>query len=216
MSGDSEMSSIYQSSSDPEEGDSVESEDEDIGVVYAQITPYQDEPLAEEDDEENGERNEEEDLDGLTPAVLEARYEREVSVESWCQCDRCSDQHLVGALEFRCCREVVNASAKMTFDGSIERIKCITRHDDYSALTNRTVLLQVAPLLKDKDGRSYRRRSGVSENEFIRAAAYRWTVRWLCGYMGWENTRPLPACIYQDLRTRYPTPHTQSRGYKNS
>ena len=51
---------------------------------------------------------------------------------------------------------------------------------------------------------------------FIRAAAYRWTVRWLCGYMGWENTRPLPACIYQDLRTRYPTPHTQSRGYKNS
>ena len=65
MSSDSEMSSIYQSSSDPEEGDSVESEDEDIGVVYAQITPYQDEPLAEEDDEENGERNEEADLDGL-------------------------------------------------------------------------------------------------------------------------------------------------------
>ena len=61
----------------------MESEDEDIGVVYAQITPYQDEPLAEEDDEENGERNEEADLDGLPPAVLEARYEREVSVESW-------------------------------------------------------------------------------------------------------------------------------------
>ena len=78
MSSDSEVSSIYQSSNDPEEGDSVESEDEDIGVVYAQITPYQDEPL-----EENGERNEEVDLDGLTPAVLEARYEREVSVESW-------------------------------------------------------------------------------------------------------------------------------------
>ena len=81
MSSDSEVSRIYQSSSDPEEGDSVESEDEDIGVVYAQITPYQDEPLAEEDEEENGERNEEADLDGLTPAVLEARYEREVSVE---------------------------------------------------------------------------------------------------------------------------------------
>ena len=82
MSSDSEVSNIYQSSSDPEEGDSVESEDEDIGVVHAQIAPYQDEPLA-EDDEENGERNEEADLDGLTPAVLEARYEREVFVESW-------------------------------------------------------------------------------------------------------------------------------------
>ena len=75
MSSDSEVSSIYQSSSDPE--------DEDIGVVYGQITPYQDDSLAEEDDEENGERNEEADLDGLTPAVREARYEREVSVESW-------------------------------------------------------------------------------------------------------------------------------------
>ena len=81
MSSDSEVSRIYQSSNDPEEGDSVESEDEDIGVVYAQITPYQNEPLAEEDEEENGERNEEADLDGLMPAVLEARYEREVSVE---------------------------------------------------------------------------------------------------------------------------------------
>ena len=81
MSSDLEVSRIYQSSSDPEEGDSVESEDEDIGVVYAEITPYQDEPLAEEDEEENGERNEEADLDGLAPAVFEARYESEVSVE---------------------------------------------------------------------------------------------------------------------------------------
>ena len=31
MSSDSEMSSIYQSSSDPEEGDFVDSEDDDIG-----------------------------------------------------------------------------------------------------------------------------------------------------------------------------------------
>ena len=82
-----------------------------------------------------------------------------------CQCGRCSDQNLVGALEFRCCREVVNASGKMVFDGSIERITCITQHEDYTALTNRTVLLQVAPLLKDKDGRTYRRRSGIPENE---------------------------------------------------
>ena len=83
MSSDSEMSSIYQSSSDPEEGDFADSEDEDITVVYGQITLYQDEPLTEDDDKENGEQNGEADLDGLTPAVLEARCEREVSVESW-------------------------------------------------------------------------------------------------------------------------------------
>jgi len=51
------------------------------------------------------------------------------------------------------------------FDGSIERINCITEHNDYDAITNRAVLVQVAPLLRDKDGRTYRRRAGVSENE---------------------------------------------------
>ena len=53
------------------------------------------------------------------------------------------------------------------FDGSIERISCVTKHEDYVALTNRTVLLQVAPLLKDRNGRSYRRRTGVSEPEEV-------------------------------------------------
>ena len=67
-------------------------------------------------------------------------------------------------MEFRCCREIANASAKLTFDGSIERISCITQHEDYMALTNRTMLLQVAPLLRDKDGRTYHRRAGVPEN----------------------------------------------------
>ena len=46
--------------------------------------PYQDEPLAEvEDDGENQEENEEAGVDGLTTAVLEARYERDVSVNAW-------------------------------------------------------------------------------------------------------------------------------------
>ena len=48
----------------------------DSEVVYGQITLYQDEPLAEDDDKENGEQNGEADLDGLTPAELEARYEK--------------------------------------------------------------------------------------------------------------------------------------------
>lgn len=82
-----------------------------------------------------------------------------------CQCGQCNDEHLVGALEFRCCREIADASAKMAFDGSIERISCITQHEDFTALSNRTVLLQVGPLLRGKDGRTYRRRTGVPENE---------------------------------------------------
>ena len=67
-------------------------------------------------------------------------------------------KHLANALEFRCCHEVTNSIGKLVFDGSIETIKLygITEHEDYAALTNRTVLLQVAPLLSDIQGRSYR------------------------------------------------------------
>ena len=35
----------------------------------------------------------------------------------------------------------------MAFDGSIEGLTCLTQHDDYVAMTNRTALLQVGPLL---------------------------------------------------------------------
>ena len=114
---------------------------------------------------------------------------------------------------FVCCSGVlllsrgVNASAKMTFDGSIERINCFAQHEDYLALTNRTVLLQVVPLLKDKDDALtavdlvYQKRSEYNWSDlelkrsimyysfyfglmtdypcrFICAVAYRWIVRW--------------------------------------
>ena len=54
---------------------------------------------------------------------------------------------------------------KLTFDGSIEHLKCITKHGDFSAMTNKTVLLQVGPLLRDKNGKGYRRRDGQTENQ---------------------------------------------------
>jgi hypothetical protein len=44
---------------------------------------------------------------------------------------------------------------------------------------------------------------------FVRAVGYRWLAKWLFGYMGWENTRPLPACLYHELRSRYGSTHVQ-------
>lgn len=40
---------------------------------------------------------------------------------------------------------------------------------------------------------------------YLRAVAYRWVVRWIFGYLGWDNTRPLPACIYNHIREKYQT-----------
>ena len=68
-------------------------------------------------------------------------------------------------LEFRCRKEVANASVKMTFDGSVDTITCITQHKDYAALTNRTVLIQVAPLLRGANGSTYCCQTGILVEE---------------------------------------------------
>ena len=81
MSSDSETSAFSESSNNEEDIDVSEEEGEDIEVVYSQYTPYQDEPLAEDDGEDD--QDEEVDLDGLSPAALESRFERTVAVNSW-------------------------------------------------------------------------------------------------------------------------------------
>ena len=85
MSSDSEMNDLSERSSYTEEGEAEEEEDEDVGIIYSQLTPYQDEPLAEVDASDNTrDANDieegESDEDGLTAATLEARYERETPV----------------------------------------------------------------------------------------------------------------------------------------
>ena len=55
---------------------------------------------------------------------------------------------------FRCCREVLPAIAKLNFDGIEAR--CVTEHPDFAALTNTTVLQHVGPLLRGKTGKKYK------------------------------------------------------------
>ncbi|XP_022786246.1 uncharacterized protein LOC111326499 [Stylophora pistillata] len=176
-------------------------------VIDGVIIPYHDKLLADCGEKSSNPSEEETDINRLNPSTSESKFNR-ISLKSWCRCQQCNTGTLVGSLEFQCCREV-NSSAKMVFDGSLERIKCITQHEDYDAITNHAVLLQVDPLLRNQDGGTCRRRGGMSENEFIRAVAYRWTTRWLCGYMGWDNRRPLPACVYHNIRTKYHSQNTR-------
>ena len=53
-------------------------------------------------------------------------------------------------MEFRCCQEDVEVVKKYTSEGLDP--SCIISHQHYRALTERVVLEQVAPLLKQKDG----------------------------------------------------------------
>ena len=66
-------------------------------------------------------------------------------------------------MEHSCCIELLNIQGKLAFDGLIENLDCIIQHQEYKAITNRAVLENVAPLLRCKNGRSYRRRSGDTQ-----------------------------------------------------
>ena len=77
-----------------------------------------------------------------------------------CKCGKCSLQHLVGALEYRCCSEVNEAQGTLVFEGSIEHISCITEHDDFIAMSNTSVLKNFGPLLKDSKGENIAARQG--------------------------------------------------------
>ena len=58
------------------------SEDSDVDEIVSSslVESYQDEPCAHSSDEE---ANEEEDNNGLSPAILLARFEGEISVDEW-------------------------------------------------------------------------------------------------------------------------------------
>ena len=49
---------------------------------------------------------------------------------------------------------------------------------------------------------------------FLRAVAYRWLVPWICGYLGWDNARPLSACVYHYVRNKYHS--AQAHGYQSA
>lgn len=84
MASDSEASGFSELYNSTEEEDVLDEEDNDVEVILTQVTPYEDEPLADiEEDAETVADDEETDVDGLTLAVLEARYERETPVNSW-------------------------------------------------------------------------------------------------------------------------------------
>ena len=143
--------------------DDLLSENEDVLIVPGQYEPYQNEPLA-RPDRQNAARQEDVDEDGLAPQTLAERYERRVGLDSWCKCGKCSLDSMVCSLEYRCCQEVAQLGGKLVFDGSIERISCVTEHEDYQAVTNKEVLLLAGPLLRRRNGRKYRK-GGNPENQ---------------------------------------------------
>ena len=72
-----EGSVVFSSSSVTFNGELSE---EDLAEYSSLVRPYQDEPLAGED---TTEKEDEFDADGLSPGILQDRYEGVVAVDSW-------------------------------------------------------------------------------------------------------------------------------------
>ena len=72
-----EESAVFSSSSVTSDGELSEG---DLAEYSSLVRPYQDEPLAGEDTTEN---EDELDADGLSPGILQDRYERAMAVDSW-------------------------------------------------------------------------------------------------------------------------------------
>lgn len=81
MSGSDDTMSSSESIPSNESSESISSGDtSDEMEVVGRVEPYADEPLAHTGDEEEDVA---EDLDGLSPAVLRARFEGETNVNEW-------------------------------------------------------------------------------------------------------------------------------------
>ena len=68
-SSDSEIWDLSERSSNTEKGETEEEEDEDVEITYSQLTPYQDEPLAEVDASDN--TRDANDIENLTKTGLQ-------------------------------------------------------------------------------------------------------------------------------------------------
>ena len=76
----------------------------------------------------------------------------------------CNTIALNGPREHRCCTEIDKAVEKF---GHLDKVTCITQLEDYQDLTKTVVLEHIAPLLKDRQGRSYRQRSEQGRNMYV-------------------------------------------------
>ena len=199
------------SSSTVQNSDPVDSELlEDASGSYQ---PYAYEPLAESSDENE---QDEVDIDGIFLQDIQDRCEKIQTLDQWCCCGLCNTDLLCSPREYRCCHEIDKANAFRSEAILKEPVQCITEHDDFNAVILHPRVLEVAANgLKTRQGRRYRKLTN-DENSFYRAVSYRLFISMVFGFMGYDNSRPLPACVYTKIRATFPKDiDTAYTGYKS-
>ena len=154
---DSENDHEYYGSNDSDE-------EMEVVAVASIFEPYANEPLVPNDEgirrQNQAVADEDKDVDGRTRQELEYRYERVKPLETWCVCFHCRPELLAGSREFRYCHEIAEAYGKVVFDELTDTHACITQHEDHVALGNMTIFKMVVTLLKDRQGKNYKKKHG--------------------------------------------------------
>ena len=171
--------------------------------------PYAYEPLA---DSSESEVDNEVDLDGILLSTIQTRFEGNLASNDWCTCGHCTNNLLQGPREFRCCNEIDAAKTFKSEETLTSPISCVIEHPDFQAVVLHQRVLRVAANgLKTRRGKRYSPKA--NENAFYRVVAYRMFISMVFGYMGYSNTRPLPACVYTKIRKTFPNEENNYTGY---
>lgn len=134
-----------------------------------------------------------------------------------CFCSNCSVALATKAEECQCCQEIDRCGEVMEQFGDPKR--CITLHPGFTEVCLSKHVLEVAALgRKTKSGKSYKTmflQGQRTEEEFLRAVAYRQFTRLLWDYIGSSRRYPLPCCAYNKIRKYFPDEKGQYHGFED-
>ncbi|XP_020915844.1 P2X purinoceptor 7-like [Exaiptasia diaphana] len=168
--------------------------------------PFQFEPEFDENEIRSDESNK-----GSNSSEEETIRDQDTRLEdasTWCSCGQCE---VLETAEMCICCKNLRFINHLTQD-----IECVTYHEDFEPVClNRGSLWTALVSLHDRESASLPKPDKVP-NESLRYAAYRQFTWWKHGYLGKNIRRVIPACAVSKIRSKYPDPNGQYRGFVNN
>ncbi|XP_046841138.1 uncharacterized protein LOC124435242 [Xenia sp. Carnegie-2017] len=141
-----------------------------------------------------------------------------VELSSWCKCGFCQVTLLQNPQEAWCCQELKPVAESLTHQSVLADLSsipcCVTLHPGFKPVClEKWSLKMAARKYKTKEQRRYKETG--SENMFLRCVAYREFTSMIYGCLG-EERRPLPACAYHAIRSKFNDKKLEFRGYEEN
>ena len=150
------------------------------------IEPFRFEPLRSEMEVDEG--------NGASSSTLQA--DDTVDKREWCYCKKCEQSDVIK--EKVCC-----LNPKVFENNVFENHLCITETEAFASVCLNRFVLQAAIGTWNQDNREPRN----FDDKNFRFIAYKQYISWSYGYLGKRKRKPLPICVIQAIRRKYPDPN---------